>query len=236
MEDQFEISNSNTPIRLFKSDFLEFFTHVHPITIIVIWVPFSLYMLYWAYSLHPAGTSLAYLPFGFLLGLFIWTFVEYNIHRFMFHFTPKKPWQERIVFLFHGIHHAQPRLKTRLVMPPPVSIPMSVFFVGLYYLVFGQLLGQPQWVGAIVCGFTVGYLAYDLIHYATHHFPMRWGYFKYLKRHHMLHHYRTPDQRFGVSSPFWDWVYGTLPVERTVGSRNSFVKYIPEKGQTSDMK
>ena len=49
------------------------------------------------------------------------------------------------------------------------------------------------------------------MHYATHHFPMRWGVFRYLKRHHMLHHYKTPDQRFGVSSPLWDWVYGTLP-------------------------
>ncbi len=49
------------------------------------------------------------------------------------------------------------------------------------------------------------------MHYATHHFPMRWGFLGYLKRHHMLHHYKTPDLRFGVSSPFWDWVYGTLP-------------------------
>jgi len=211
MEEQFEINNSSVPIRLFKSDFLEFFTHVHPITIIVIWVPFALYMLYRGYLLRPVNSSLAYLAAGFLVGLFVWTFVEYNIHRFMFHFCPKTPWQERIVFLFHGVHHAQPRMKTRLVMPPVVSIPMSAFFLILYYLLFAQLLGQPQWVGPVVSGFTIGYLAYDLIHYATHHFAMRWGFFKYLKRHHMLHHYKTPDKRFGVSSPFWDWVYGTLP-------------------------
>jgi dihydroceramide fatty acyl 2-hydroxylase len=211
MDEQFETMNSDIPIRLFKSDFLEFFTHVHPITIIVIWVPFSMYMLYWGYSLQPVGSSLAYMPAGFLIGLFIWTFVEYNIHRFLFHFCPRSAWQERIVFLFHGVHHAQPRLKTRLVMPPPVSIPMAAFFLLLYSLIFGQLLGAPQWIGPVVSGFTVGYLAYDLIHYATHHLPMRHGYAKYLKRHHMLHHYRTPDQRFGVSSPIWDWVYGTLP-------------------------
>jgi sterol desaturase/sphingolipid hydroxylase (fatty acid hydroxylase superfamily) len=57
----------------------------------------------------------------------------------------------------------------------------------------------------------VGYVAYDMIHYATHHFPMRWGVLKALKRYHMLHHYKTPNERFGVSSPTWDAVFGTLP-------------------------
>ncbi len=211
MAESIEINNSDIPIRLFKSDFLEFFTHVHPITIIVIWVPYALYMLYWGYSLRPAGAGLGYMFAAFLTGLFIWTFVEYNIHRFFFHFCPKTPWQERIVFLFHGVHHLQPRMKTRLVMPPVVSIPLGALFLFLFNMLFGKVLGLPYWVGPLVSGFTLGYLTYDLMHYATHHFPMRWGVFKYLKRHHMLHHYKTPDQRFGVSSPFWDWVYGTLP-------------------------
>jgi sterol desaturase/sphingolipid hydroxylase (fatty acid hydroxylase superfamily) len=55
---------------------------------------------------------------------------------------------------------------------------------------------------------------YDLTHYATHHFPMRGGYAKFLKRYHMQHHYKTPNQRFGVSSPLWDWVFGTMPAEK----------------------
>ena len=51
-----------------------------------------------------------------------------------------------------------------------------------------------------------------MMHYATHHFPMRRGrVWRYLKRHHVMHHYKTPNARFGVSTPFWDWVYGTLP-------------------------
>ena len=50
-----------------------------------------------------------------------------------------------------------------------------------------------------------------MIHYATHHFRLRRGWMKALKRNHMLHHYRTPDMRFGVSSPVWDIVFGTRP-------------------------
>jgi dihydroceramide fatty acyl 2-hydroxylase len=48
-----------------------------------------------------------------------------------------------------------------------------------------------------------------LTHYATHHWPMRSGIAKFLKRHHMAHHYKSPDSRFGVSSPIWDFVFGT---------------------------
>lgn len=211
MENQIEINHSDVPIRLFQSDFLEFFTHVHPVVVLVIWLPYAVVMLDWGFASRPPQAGMAYLLGCFLVGLFVWSFVEYNIHRFFFHFCPTDAWQERIVYLFHGVHHAQPGLKTRLVMPPVVSIPMGAFFFGLFYLLVGQALGQPHWVGPLTAGFTVGYVAYDMIHYATHHFPMRWGVFRYLKRHHMLHHYKTPDKRFGVSSPLWDWVYGTLP-------------------------
>jgi sterol desaturase/sphingolipid hydroxylase (fatty acid hydroxylase superfamily) len=40
---------------------------------------------------------------------------------------------------------------------------------------------------------------------------MRWGVLKYLKRHHMMHHFKTPQARYGVSSPVWDVVFGTKP-------------------------
>jgi sterol desaturase/sphingolipid hydroxylase (fatty acid hydroxylase superfamily) len=66
-------------------------------------------------------------------------------------------------------------------------------------------------VDPLFAGFILGYLAYDLIHYATHHFMMRKGALKFLKRYHMQHHYKTPDRRFGVSSPLWDMVFGTMP-------------------------
>ncbi|NTU74605.1 MAG: hypothetical protein HGA86_00590 [Anaerolineaceae bacterium] len=109
------------------------------------------------------------------------------------------------------IHHAQPQCKTRLVMPVPVSIPLAALFYGLFYLLFTVVLSSPQWLFPFFAGFIFGYLIYDLTHYATHHFPMRSGYFKFIKRYHMQHHYKTPEKRFGVSSPLWDFVYKTYP-------------------------
>ncbi len=202
-------SKDPVPIRLFKSDFLEFFTHISPLTIIGLWLPIVVILLVYAALTAHVPVFPVYIPLGFILGLFLWTFAEYSLHRFLFHHKPASPRQERIFFLFHGIHHAQPQVKTRLVMPFPVSIPLALVFVGLFYLILGVMLKAPQWVAPLTAGFLVGYLVYDLTHYATHHFPMRSGYAKYLKRYHMQHHYKDPNTRFGVSSPVWDRVFHT---------------------------
>lgn len=204
-----DTSRDSEPIRLFQSDFLEFFTHISPVTIVVMWVPVTALLLIYA-ALTASGPAFPwYIPSGVALGVFLWTAVEYTLHRFLFHYPPRTPRQERIFFLFHGVHHAQPQDKTRLVMPLPVSIPLALLFYGLFYLVLAVLLKVPWWVNPLMAGFLLGYLIYDLTHYATHHFPMRSGYAKYVKRYHMMHHYKDPNTRFGVSSPLWDWVFGT---------------------------
>jgi dihydroceramide fatty acyl 2-hydroxylase len=197
------------PIRLFQSDFMEFFTHISPITVIALWLPMAVLFLAWAIRNAPPGMFPGFIPVAFGLGLFLWTFAEYTLHRFLFHHKPTTPRQERIFFLFHGIHHAQPQVKTRLVMPLPVSIPMALVLFGLLYSIVAVLLRAPHWVAPLMSGFLIGYLAYDLTHYATHHLPMQSGVAKYLKRHHMQHHYKDPGSRFGVSSPLWDWVFQT---------------------------
>jgi sterol desaturase/sphingolipid hydroxylase (fatty acid hydroxylase superfamily) len=205
--DHLPIDKSKNPesIRLFQSDFLEFFTHISPVTIVALWVPVTIILLYLSARTATVGTILA----AFFIGLFLWTLGEYTLHRFLFHYNAKSEKAKRIFFLFHGVHHAQPQDKTRLVMPFPVSIPLALVFYGLFYLILGVLLKAPQWVNPLTAGFMVGYLAYDLTHYATHHFPMRSGYAKYIKRYHMAHHYKDPNTRYGVSSPLWDWVFRT---------------------------
>jgi len=209
---QAQVENKEEPIRLFKSDFLEFFTHISPIAVLVIWVPIVAYFIYRGIAIQKA--SALTMVFGILFGLFFWTFAEYTLHRFLFHFKPRNPWQERLSFLMHGVHHAQPRDKGRLVMPPVVSIPMALVFYGLFYLVFVYVLMIPNWVSPVFAGFLLGYLAYDMIHYATHHFPVKKGYFRMVRRNHMHHHFQTPDKRFGVSNPLWDYVFKTMPAEK----------------------
>jgi sterol desaturase/sphingolipid hydroxylase (fatty acid hydroxylase superfamily) len=52
-------------------------------------------------------------------------------------------------------------------------------------------------------------MAYDMTHFYIHHYTPRSAYGRRLKKHHMLHHFKDPSRRFGVSNMFWDGVFGT---------------------------
>lgn len=206
---QKKMHSTEEPIRLFKSDIFEFFTHVSPVAVLVIWLPVVGYFMYLGIIRNQGMIFVLFI--GMILGLFLWTFAEYILHRFLFHFPAKTDWQKRISFLFHGIHHEQPKVKTRLVMPPAVSIPLAAIFYGLFFVLFNWLLNIPNWITPVFAGFILGYVFYDMTHYATHHSSMRKGYFRTVRQQHMHHHFKTPNQRFGVTSPVWDVVFGTLP-------------------------
>jgi len=208
-----KINHSKEPIRLFKSDILEFFTHINPLVVLAIWLPVVVIAMTAAVNARPTGASRLYAPVGFVVGLFVWTFLEYIVHRFIFHFRPRTPWQERVSFMFHGVHHAQPMCKTRLVMPPVVSITGGLILYGVLYVLIGILLNAPHWMYALLSGIAAGYLTYDMLHYSTHHFKIKWNVWQFLRQHHMRHHAQTPDMRFGVSSPLWDYVFGTMPAQ-----------------------
>jgi sterol desaturase/sphingolipid hydroxylase (fatty acid hydroxylase superfamily) len=204
------INHGDEPIRIFKSNFLEFFTHIHPVVVLILYVPVVVTCLWRAVS-ERAGESLTPVLFGYVGGILVWSFSEYLLHRFLFHFEPESPRLKWVWYLIHGVHHEQPGCKTRLVMPPVLSIPLAFLFYGLFYLTIGIVLGSPAWIAPIFAGFLTGYLIYDMVHYATHNLTMSWGFLKFIKRYHLLHHYKTPDDRFGISSPLWDVVFGTKP-------------------------
>ncbi len=63
----------------------------------------------------------------FVVGVLIWTLLEYVIHRHVFHYEPKTRWGKKLHFIVHGVHHDYPNDATRLVMPPSVSIPLAVY-------------------------------------------------------------------------------------------------------------
>ena len=203
---QHYISNKNESVRMFESDFMEFFSHVHPATPHVIYLPLLSYALYVA-AAH-RGQPFTLLVLLFLGGLVIWTFVEYTMHRWVFHYEPKSRWGKRLHFMLHGVHHDYPNDATRLVMPPAVSLPLAVLFYALFVLLFGRF------APALFAGLLAGYLFYDTIHYATHHFPMRRGVWQWLKKYHLRHHYQDDEIGFGVSSPLWDYLLRTRTARR----------------------
>lgn len=192
------ISNSVESTRMFKAGWMEILSKVHFSIPLFIYVPVISWML-WQW-----GGSLIALLGLFAGGLFVWTFTEYVLHRFLFHWVPPGKWGERLHFVWHGVHHDYPNDRLRLVMPPSVSIPLALlFFAG-----FKSLLGAQQ-VYPFFAGFLLGYLCYDMMHYAMHH--LRWNnpLWMRIKQHHMWHHYQENERGFGVSNPLWDYVFNT---------------------------
>ena len=60
-----------------------------------------------------------------------------------------------------------------------------------------------------LAGFVTGYLTYDMVHYYTHHAVPTSKLGLTLRRLHLMHHFRDHDKGFGVSAPYWDFVFGT---------------------------
>lgn len=190
--------------RMFESDFFEWFSRIHPITPFVAWLPVVAVVLYRSVSRHDLGVL--GVAGVFALGVLAWTLSEYVLHRYVFHWQKDTPRGRRIHFLLHGVHHDYPNDGDRLVMPLGFSVPLSVIFYSLFYFTMGLRFGEP-----FFAGFVIGYLMYDGTHYAIHHFKQRTRLGKWVKRHHMLHHHLDHDGGFGVSSPLWDLVFGTMP-------------------------
>lgn len=199
--EQLYISKKNETVRMFKSDFMEFFSHVHPATPFVLYLPAIVYALYLAIWRHQLPILLV--SALFFIGVLIWTLLEYLIHRGIFHYEPRTSVGRKLHFIVHGVHHDFPNDAKRLVMPPAISIPLAIIF----YVLFAFLLGKSA--AAIWAGLVAGYICYDSIHYAIHHFPMKSGILNRLKQHHLRHHFHDDHAGFGVSSPFWDYVFRT---------------------------
>ena len=191
-------------IRLFENELLERLSHVHPIVPLVFWSPIAAWLLWRSVTLD--GFGIAGLAIAAVAGIFAWTLAEYLLHRFVFHFPARSELGKWFVFVFHGNHHDDPKDKTRLVMPPAGGVPI----MALLYLLFSLFVPAP-WLQPFFAFFIVGYLIYDYIHYATHHFPMRNPVAKFLKHYHLKHHFSGETGRYGVSSPLWDLVFGTRP-------------------------
>ena len=203
------VSNSQESVRMFKSSFLESLSKVHYFVPMIIFIPVIVICSYFAFDKQIGAVNYIWL---FLFGLFIWTLTEYIMHRFVFHFVPKQPWALRLHFIFHGVHHDYPSDAKRLVMPPSASIPLATGF----YLLFNALL-PANYIFGFFPGFILGYLVYDISHYAIHHFNFKGSFWKTIKQHHMLHHYQDPTKGYGVSSPLWDKIFNSDFIKKQNG-------------------
>ena len=201
MKPQF-VSTSKESTRMFQSNFFEAFSRIHFLVPLIIFLPVVGYFIYETFFNY--HLNILYSVLLLLTGVFAWSLTEYLMHRFLFHYAPTSDFGKRLHFVFHGVHHDYPNDTKRLVMAPAVSIPLAF----IYYYAFRFLMGQ-FYVAPFFSGFVLGYLFYDMTHYAIHHLYFKNGLWMKIKKHHMVHHFRDHDNGYGVSSKFWDIVFGT---------------------------
>lgn len=196
------ISNKDETVRMFKNNLLESVSKVHFTVPILIYFPIIAFFFYRANTLLHVSfiNQLEYI----VLGIFVWTLTEYSLHRFIFHFEPDNRVGKKLHFIFQGVHHDYPHDSKRLVMPPSVSLPLAA----LFYFLFSLIL-EYKFLPSFFMGFLIGYLIYDMTHYAVYHLNWHNKIFLALKKHHMKHHYQDKSKGFGVSQQIWDYIWGT---------------------------
>lgn len=193
--------------KLFKNPILEKLSRTHISVPLIIFFIYSSGLLYW--NVTHTSLSLGISIFMFMAGLIAFTWVEYLVHRYLFHMRTYTRLRASLQYTMHGVHHEFPKDKGRLAMPPLLSITISTALLFLFRLVMGDL------VFSFLPGFLVGYALYLAIHYMVHAFQPPQNSFKYLWINHSVHHYKDGDGVYGVSSPLWDYIYGTMnPTKR----------------------
>jgi sterol desaturase/sphingolipid hydroxylase (fatty acid hydroxylase superfamily) len=142
---------------------------------------------------------------AFVGGAMLWTLVEYLLHRFVYH-------KVAVVRELHGMHHAHPN--------DLVGAPIWVSIIGFSLLLaFFALLVGIEMGSAITTGLIAGYTSYLVVHDAVHRWQL--GERSWLRNHrlrHLRHHHHPLPGNFGVTTGFWDVVFGTaIAPERTPG-------------------
>ena len=133
-------------------------------------------------------------------GYGIWTLIEYVAHRFVLH---------RVVFFatLHGAHHDQPNA----LIGTPTVFSLAMFFCLAFWPIaeFDGMRPAASWFA----GLLAGYFLYIVVHYLVHHVSSGgFRFIKVLKRRHALHHHSEVECNFGVTTNFWDRLFGTLAV------------------------
>ena len=132
-----------------------------------------------------------------VLGGAAWTLIEYLIHRWIYHHVPY--FQE-----LHDAHHAEPNA---YIGAPPllgIAIICVVSFAPLVSISFVVASG-------LTTGVLVGYCTYMLVHHADHYWrPATTTWLYRARHHHAQHHYHSGHSNFGITTSFWDRVFGTV--------------------------
>ncbi len=130
-----------------------------------------------------------------VLGLFLFTLIEYSFHRWLFHGSVQ------LLVQGHRAHHENPLGYDSL----PFFLPACVLLLLTGVLV---LLMPATYAFLLIGTITLSYVIYGLSHFTIHHHRFQYAPARNWAAHHQIHHYH-PDTNFGVTTPLWDNLLAT---------------------------
>lgn len=150
----------------------------------------------------PSPDNLSLFVLGVPAGIVLWSFMEYVLHRFAFHEARGSNYGSREHLRHHGSEDT--------VLESWYLSWAGVLLVSLALIPFlGRLAGQPDLGWGVGLGYLVAYGFYDLVHWRAHRRPCANRYEAMVRKHHFVHHFHAPLKNHGVTTPFWDHVFGT---------------------------
>lgn len=196
--------NKDINQNLFDNPVMEFLSRSNAIAVIAIYYSISFLIL----ILGILETSIPVISglLTFLVAFLLFTLAEYLVHRYVYHSIQLKK-MESWLYVVHEIHHTRPRDEKRLTLP----LILAIIVGSILYLIFWLIMGQL--VMFFFPGFLAGYASYLCVHFIIHTQNFKNPVFIYLWKHHSVHHFKDDEKAYGVSSPLWDFVFGTLPTK-----------------------
>ena len=136
-----------------------------------------------------------------LAGAATWSFTEYALHRFLGH-------DRRTMPNFFSVEHTRHHSEGNYFAPSwKKGLAALAFSIAVFALT--SLLVTAAVSAAYTAGFVATYVAYEVVHRRAHTHEGRGRYGRFLRRHHFHHHFENPRANHGVTSPVWDFVFGT---------------------------
>lgn len=137
---------------------------------------------------------------GLGLGIVTWSFLEYCIHRWLGH---DRRFRGNIFGQEHTRHHSQ----GDYFAPTWKKLIAALAALGVLGVPAYLLTGMPGvWFSVGLIGF---YGFYEVLHRREHTHRGIGAYGRWARRHHFFHHFVDPRSNHGVTSPIWDFVFGT---------------------------
>ncbi|TNF28087.1 MAG: hypothetical protein EP329_18485 [Deltaproteobacteria bacterium] len=167
---------------------------------------------------------------AFLLGVLTWSLMEYSIHRWLGHdrrLVKKTPF---------GVEHTAHHSRGNYFAPSWKKAAATLLFSGVVAPPAIALAETATGI-AYTAGLVGFYLVYEVLHRLLHVWAGVGPYARWARRHHFYHHFHDPRLNHGVTSPLWDWVFGTYRrPERIAVPKKLAMRWLldPASGQVRD--